>query len=106
MDPETISPPIDVLIKRFLEWADGPAGIIRPPEIKIVPASDPNLGLIGILDLSSTLTTNGDEELMEHKAKRTVRVFQLVTNDPEHEIREFPILTDLKFESTFYRPNR
>ena len=73
MELQNTSTSIEVLIERFLEWADGPAGIIRPKEIKIVRSPDPNAGLMCILDLSAIRSEyDGDDEL-EPKAKRVVR---------------------------------
>ena len=64
---------IEELISSFISWADGPAGIVRSKEIKIKAASDPNLGLIGVLDLSAHVSSNDDDFQVEPKAKRVVR---------------------------------
>lgn len=73
MATEEVSRSFDTRLKRFLEWVDGPAGIKRPSEIKILQSEDETLGLIGILDLKSGQPTESDDLDDAPPSKRTVR---------------------------------
>lgn len=76
----TLSPEsIENRIKEFQAWVDNVSGIKRPKEIRLKLADDPNLGFIGVLDLSSHNADPDSDDELEPKAKKQVRpIIQLV----------------------------
>lgn len=73
MATQDASPPFEERLARFLAWVDGPAGIKRPAEIKIVQTEDTTRGLIGLLDLKGSATSDERNEEEERPSKRMVR---------------------------------
>jgi hypothetical protein len=59
-------------LKAFQEWVDGPSGIKRPKEIRLVAAENPDFGFIGVLDLSSGSGRDSSDTELEPSAKRQV----------------------------------
>jgi hypothetical protein len=99
------------LIERFLEWADGPAGIIRPKEIKIVRSPDPNAGLMCILDLSAIRSEyDGDDEL-EPKAKRVTQSIVSSLKVPHKALlnalfhEDDPLVQEMRVKLLKFNPN-
>lgn len=73
MATENVSSSFEARLTRFLEWVDGPAGIKRPTEIKILQSEDETRGVIGILDIKATQPAD-DEDLHDGPpSKRAVR---------------------------------
>lgn len=83
MATENVSSSFEARLKRFLEWVDGPAGIKRPSEVKILQSDDETRGVIGILDLKAVQPADDEDLHNGPPSKRAVRA--VLANQPASE---------------------